>query len=147
MATQKPTTFHVALDTLKLSAAQKANLSKTINAAALHELARLDLADGLQGRIPKEWRGMWIDRFKAGTNFTTPDTSPAIPESIENATVASVVLDGIKLTGAQRTSLESAIRTAALGELGRIGPREGLGVRYPKEWTGIWIGPYGTTLK
>lgn len=144
--TPKTLAFHVALDGVKLAAADKAALSKAINAAALREIARLDLADGLHARIPKEWLGIWIDRLKIVRAATGADAGPALPPGLADATVASVVLEGVKLSSTQRAAVDAAIRTAALAELGRIGPREGLSMRYPKEWLGIWIGPYGKLL-
>jgi hypothetical protein len=150
MAVQKSkqTSFNVALDEIKLTAAQKSNITRAINAAALQELAKLDLADGMQARVPPEWLGIWIDRFGGTGGLTLPGSAPSMPK-FGKATVASVVLDGVKLTTTQRNSLESAIRGAAIGELGKIAPAGGFGVAYPKpkEWFGIWIGPYGKSIR
>lgn len=135
-----PTTqFHVSFGDIKLSAAQKKALNKAISAATLSELARLDLADGVYHRIPPEWLGIFLDRFRRGGTFTTPDTAPALPAETRGTTF-TVALGDIKLNPKQQKSLGNAINSATLSELGRMGLKDSFAVRIPrKEWYGIWL--------
>ena len=138
MAPAKGTTFQVALGDIKLSAEQKKQVSAAINGAALHELARLDLADGVHAGVPKEGLGIWIDRLKKGAVATVPDTAPAVP--IAEATTSFLVsLGSLKLSAAQKTGFSTAIRSAALQQIGQMGVGDHISIRYPKEWLGIWI--------
>jgi hypothetical protein len=142
MPTPKLTTFHVALDQIKLSTAQKSDLTKAVNGATLEQLARLDLADDVNVLLPKiKWMGIWIGDNRLG--IKTPGVAPQKPAAIDKATVASVVLEGVKLTSKQRTAVDVAIREAVIRQISGIGVKKGIGVRYPKEWQGIWIGPLG----
>lgn len=142
MPTPKLTTFHVALDQIKLSASQKTELTKAVNGATLEQLAHLDLADDVNVLLPKiKWVGIWVGDNRLG--LKTPGVAPQKPAEIDKATVASVVLEGVKLTSKQRTAVDLAIREAVIRQIGSIVAKDGIGVRYPKEWQGIWIGPLG----
>ena len=61
--TPKGTQFVVHLDGIKLPPKAEAIIAKEVRAAALRELARIDLRGDLAFRIPnREWLGIWIDR-------------------------------------------------------------------------------------
>ena len=58
-------TFVVRLNGIKLPAAAEAQLSRAVQAAAMAELAKLNLRDTAAFKIPKgTWRGIWIDRVR-----------------------------------------------------------------------------------
>jgi hypothetical protein len=58
------------------------------------------------------------------------------------ATQFTVAIDGVSLNAKQRGRLNRAIQTAALTELASVGIQR-FGTHIPKEWLGIWIGPWG----
>jgi hypothetical protein len=54
-----------------------------------------------------------------------------------------VAIDGVALSVAQTKQINAAVQKAALSELATLGIRgTGLGTHFPREWLGIWIGPY-----
>ncbi|MGE3108499.1 MAG: hypothetical protein AB7G11_11825 [Phycisphaerales bacterium] len=131
--------FHISLGDIKLSSTQKKSLNKALSSATLAELARLDLADGVYHRIPPEWLGIFIDRFRRGGGLPTPGTAPALPAETHGTTF-TVSLGDIKLSPAQQRSMGNAINSATLAELGRLGIKDSFAVRIPrKEWFGIWL--------
>jgi hypothetical protein len=66
MATkQEGAQFIVHLQDIKLSAEAEAEIAKEVRAAAMRELARIDLRGDLVFRFPrKEWLGIWIERMR-----------------------------------------------------------------------------------
>ena len=65
MAAGERTQFIVHLEGLKLPPEAEATIAREIRAAALRELARLDLKADFGVRIPrKEWLGIWLDHIK-----------------------------------------------------------------------------------
>lgn len=58
-------TFVVRLNGIKLPAAAEAQISRAVQAAAMAELAKLDLRDTVAFKVPRKvWLGIWIDRVK-----------------------------------------------------------------------------------
>ena len=58
-------TFVVRLNGIKLPAAAEAQLSRAVQAAAMAELAKLNLRDTVAFKIPRRgWLGILIDRVK-----------------------------------------------------------------------------------
>ena len=134
------TKFHVSLGDLKLSAAQKKSLNKALSAATLSELARLDLADNVIHRIPPEWLGIVVDRYRGGRVGVSPDGDPALPADVRGTTFTVALGAEMKLNPAQTRSMSNAINSATLSELSRIGVKDSFAVRIPrKEWYGIWL--------
>jgi len=65
MAAGDKTQFIVHLEGLKLPPDAEATIAREIRAAALRELARLDLKADFGVRIPrKEWLGLWLDHIR-----------------------------------------------------------------------------------
>jgi hypothetical protein len=70
--TTKGTTFVVHLDGVDIPEKERAVLARSIQSAALSELARLDLGGGMTVRFPlREWWGLWLERL-AGRELPIP---------------------------------------------------------------------------
>jgi hypothetical protein len=70
------TQFIVHFDGLELPPNAQATIAQEIRAAALRELARLDLKADFGVRIPrKEWLGLWLDPIKR-IPLPRPDIGP-----------------------------------------------------------------------
>ena len=64
VAAGEKTQFIVHLEGLRLPPDAEATIAREIRAAALRELARLDLKADFGVRIPrKEWLGLWLDHI------------------------------------------------------------------------------------
>ena len=64
-AAEDRTQFIVHLEGLKLPPDAETTIAREIRAAALRELARLDLKADFGVRIPrKEWLGIWLDHIE-----------------------------------------------------------------------------------
>lgn len=61
MATQR---FTVAIDGVRLSAAQQRQLTAALQQAALVTLAGVGVRGGLGTHFPREWLGIWIGDIK-----------------------------------------------------------------------------------
>jgi len=67
------TSFIVHLEGIKLPPEGQALLAREVRAAALRELARLDLAVDFGVRVPrKEWLGLWLEHIKELPRLAPP---------------------------------------------------------------------------
>jgi len=130
-------TFHVALGDIKLSSTQRKSLAQAINSATLAELAKVDLADGIVARTSPDWQGIVIDPYFAKKSLRQA-AAARVPAEVTGTTM-TVAIGDVGLTSAQQKTIGSAINSAAISELSRLGVRENISVRYPKEWLGIWL--------
>jgi hypothetical protein len=60
------TEFVVRLEGIDLPKDQRDRINKALQRALVHELADVDLGGQAAIRIPREWYGIWIEKFKGG---------------------------------------------------------------------------------
>lgn len=66
--------FYVKLNGIKLPAAEEKRIAAEVRATVLRELGRTDMSkssgEPLAMRVPKEWLGLWLERFRSGGVLT-----------------------------------------------------------------------------